>query len=346
MSNRISFPAEWHEQDAILLTWPHAQTDWADQLDQVIQVYFDIAEAVLQNQNLIISCEDSELLNIAKDKLLPICKETGQSLFCFQVPADDTWSRDHGPLTVYKNGRATLLDFTFNAWGDKFSSSKDDQITSRLFDANAFPSANYENVDMILEGGSVESDGQGTLLTTSTCLLTDTRNSELNKESISKKLCTHLGSERVLWLDHGYLSGDDTDAHIDTLARFCDERTICYVKCDDEQDEHYSALQAMEQELRALHTKNGDAYRLVALPMCEAIYEGDKRLPATYANFLITNQSILLPIYHTPQDEMAVETVQSCFPGRKVIPIDCRALIKQHGSLHCVTMQLPKGVLS
>lgn len=344
--SELVFPAEWHEQDAILLTWPHANTDWVEQLDEVLKVYFEIAQAILIDQSLIISCEDSILLNAARDRLEPISKANNQKLFCYQVPADDTWSRDHGPITVYKNGKATLLDFTFNAWGDKFSSSKDNLITSRLWKQNAFPRAVHEDVDMILEGGSVESDGLGTLLTTSTCLLTDTRNAALDKSSIADQLKKILGVKQVLWLDHGYLSGDDTDAHIDTLARFCNPSKICYVKCEDEHDEHFASLQAMELELKALRNLSGNPYELVALPMADALYDGDKRLPATYANFLITNHAILLPTYGVPQDKDAISILETCFPEREIRPINCCALIKQHGSLHCISMQLPKGVLS
>lgn len=341
----IIFPAEWHEQDAILLTWPHKNTDWAEQLDEVIEVYFSIAEAVLANQDLVISCEDEHLLLIAQEHLQPVADQHGQSLFCYQVPADDTWARDHGPISVYKNGKATLLDFSFNAWGNKFEANKDDLITARLVSQNAFPTALYENIDMVLEGGSIESDGQGTLMTTSTCLLTDTRNALLTKEDLEDQLKTRLGVSRVLWLNHGYLSGDDTDAHIDTLARFCDPDTICYVACNNKNDEHYSALKAMEAELKAFRKQNNQAYKLVPLPMASPIFEGKKRLPATYANFLITNHSVLLPIYGVPEDQQAIDTITACFPERTIIPINCSALIRQHGSLHCITMQLPKGVL-
>ena len=197
----------------------------------------------------------------------------------------------------------------------------------------------------VLEGGSIESDGAGTLMTTSQCLLSPNRNEHLTQPQVEEFLKSSFGVERVLWINHGYLAGDDTDSHVDTLARFCDVDTIAYVQCDDKTDEHYASLKLMERELKSFKTLEGNPYRLIPLPMADARYEGEQRLPATYANFLIVNGALLVPTYRSPKDEQALSALREAFPDREVVGVDCSALIHQHGSLHCVTMQLPYYVL-
>jgi agmatine deiminase len=202
-------------------------------------------------------------------------------------------------------------------------------------------------VDFVLEGGSIETDGLGTLLSTTTCLLNPNRNGGMSLAEVERRLREHLGIERFLWLRHGHLAGDDTDAHIDTLARFVDEHTIAYVQCSDSSDEHYSALAAMEVELQSFRRADGEPYRLVPLPL-PAVITNDKgdRLPATYANFLITNRSILLPVYGDPEDQRAIAALSAVSGERSVVPVNCRTPIEEFGSLHCLTMQLPKGALA
>ena len=262
------------------------------------------------------------------------------------APADDTWARDHGPITVATDDGFALLDFRFNAWGNKFSWEKDNALNTHLAGAGVFGRYPMQPVDLVLEGGSIESDGQGTILTTSECLLTATRNPSIDREAVEERLAEHLGAERVLWLEHGYLAGDDTDSHIDTLARFCAPDHICYVTCPDETDEHFDALQAMAEELQEFRCKDGQPYKLTALPWPDALYDEDgQRVPATYANFLIINNAVLLPVYQVAQDEEAIRVMSEIFPDREIVPINCRPLIHQHGSLHCITMQIPEGVL-
>ena len=198
----------------------------------------------------------------------------------------------------------------------------------------------------VLEGGSIESDGRGTILTTSTCLLSENRNEYMDRAELSDYLQLVFGADRVLWLDHGFLSGDDTDSHVDTLARFCDPETIAYVSCEDPDDPHFEELSLMEQELHRFTTKAGKPYRLIALPMADRVVLDGVRLPATYANFLIINGAVLMPTYHSPKDSLAEAQLQKAFPDREIVGVDCRALIQQHGSLHCVTMQYPEGFLN
>lgn len=266
---------------------------------------------------------------------------------CFlQCATNDTWARDHGAITMIDTGTPSLLDFAFNGWGLKYASELDNQITRQAVETGALNGQYVNRLDFILEGGSIESDGMGTLLTTSECLLSSNRNERLNQVEIEDYLKSVFHLQQVLWLDHGYLAGDDTDSHIDTLARFCSTDTIAYVKCEDKEDEHYGALHAMEEQLKTFRTLAGAPYRLLALPMADKIEEDGERLPATYANFLILNDAILYPTYNQPQnDKKAGEVLQQAFPGRQIVGIDCRALIKQHGSLHCVTMQYPTGVI-
>jgi agmatine deiminase len=262
------------------------------------------------------------------------------------IATNDTWARDFGPITVFENGSPLLLDFGFNAWGLKFPADLDNRITANLARIGAFGHCPVHVPGLILEGGSLDSDGNGTLLTTSACLLSPNRNPHLDRAGIEQALCDHLGARRVLWLEHGALAGDDTDAHIDTLARFCPDDTIVHVCCDNPADEHCAELTAMATELRTFRTVRGAPYRLVPLPWPQPCHDADgHRLPATYANFLAINEAVLVPTYNVPQDATALQILAEVFPDREIIGIDCRPLIVQHGSLHCVTMQIPQGVL-
>lgn len=329
-------PAEWAEQEFVQLTWPHAETDWADMLDEVNQCFVNIARAILKFQNLLIVCVDSEDVE-------PFFTEQELEQITFaEMPTNDTWARDHGGITVFEDDKAVIYDFTFNGWGMKFAANHDNLITRKLYMAGIFGESLHRNCfNFILEGGSIESDGEGTLLTTAECLLSNNRNN-LSQDDVEEYLKNCFGLQRVLWLEHGYLAGDDTDSHIDTLVRFCDRSTIAYIKCDDEADEHYRDLKRMKKELRMFKTLEGRYYRLIPLPMADEVYFEGERLPATYANFLIINGAVLVPTYNSPKDQIAIEQLQKAFPEREIIGIDCNALIKQHGSLHCVTMQYPR----
>ena len=327
-------PAEWAEQRCIQLTWPHEGTDWARMLDEVIPCFVSIALAVTRFQSLLIVCHNEA---VVREQL----SEVDQSHITFvELPSNDTWARDHGGITVLEKGQRVVYDFAFNGWGMKFDASLDNQITRLLWESGHLGSevAYRDCNDFVLEGGSIESDGEGTLLTTAECLLSDHRN-ELSQEEVEVRLKEYFGLHRVLWLHHGYLAGDDTDSHVDTLARLCSVDTIAYVQCTDASDEHFAALQMMEAELRSFTTAVGQPYRLLPLPMADAVYEDGVRLPATYANFLIINGAVLVPTYHSPKDAVAIAQLQLAFPGREIIGVDCRPLIRQNGSLHCVTMQ-------
>lgn len=337
-------PAEWEPQDAVMLTWPHKNSPWDWILDDVVELYEALATVICDYADVVIAVPEAQL-----DEVRSRLETMGAPLeyiHLYPCASNDSWARDHGPLTVETPEGFKLLDFQFNGWGNKFPHDLDDQISRQLFAQNAFPYATIESQAWVLEGGSVETDGQGTLLTTSSCLLNKNRNPNLSKADIEARLIEAFGVQKINWLDHGYLAGDDTDGHIDTLARLCPNNTIVYTACDDEQDEHYAELKKMEAQLQSFTNANGEAYRLLPLPWAGEVLgdESDARLPSTYANFLIINEAVLVPIYGLPMDEDALEVVSQAFPGYEIFGIPCLSLIEQGGSLHCITMQIPEGV--
>ncbi len=336
----IYLPAEWAPQSAVQFTFPHEDSDWKDDLPEVIPCFVECIEAVARYQKVLVVCREvEEVQAFLKD--IP-----GERLLLVEAPSNDTWARDHGGITIFQNGQPVLLDFIFNGWGLKFPADRDNLITGILYQQGIFSVSRLQPGGMVLEGGGIESDGQGTLLTTASCMLSPNRNPHWDQQEIEDRLKELFGLDRVLWLYHGYLAGDDTDAHIDTLARFCDAQTIAYVQCTDPNDEHFEALCQMEKELQTFKTIDGKSYRLIPLPMPTACFDNEgHRLPATYANFLIINGAVLLPIYGVPEDDLAVAQLKTCFPNRQIIPINCRSLIEQHGSLHCISMQYPEGVI-
>lgn len=345
----MRLPAEWELQDGVQLTWPHCDTEWFE-LEKVLGCYVEIAYQILRFERLIIATRGIEeckadISRIAAQKGLEIDLDR---ISFYETPLNDTWARDHGGISVFGDeGEKYLYDFVFNGWGLKFASNLDNRITRNLFDQGAF-SEDVMGVDMrpyVLEGGSIDSDGCGSMLTTTECLCSVNRNEYLEKEEIEDELKSAFGLERILWLDHGTIIGDDTDSHVDILARFCTPDTIAYMQCTDPEDPHYDELAAMEKQLRGFRTLDGKPYRLVPLPLPEPLYLEDYRLPASYANFLIVNGGVLLPGAGSPLDEVARQRLQEVFPDREVVVIDCSPLLSGHGSLHCITMQFPAGYL-
>lgn len=336
-SKNYFLPAEWHPQSFIQLTWPHQDTDWSYMLDEVEECFLNLAREIASRQPLLLVAPEfpKALENF----------EFKENVFYVECPTNDTWARDHGFISLLnEQEEVRLVDFCFNGWGMKFAACKDNLINSQLVKGSLL-NGTYQNCrNFVLEGGSIESDGEGTLLTTSLCLLAPNRNDTLDKQEIEDYLKKSFNLKQVLWLDHGYLAGDDTDSHIDTLARLCPDHTICYVQCTDTEDEHYMELKKMEEQLKEFRTLDNEPFRLLGLPMPEAIFDEDgERLPTTYANFLIMNDAVLYPTYDQPEnDRKAACVLQEAFPGKEIVGVDCRALIKQHGSLHCVTMQYPR----
>ena len=334
----LRMPAEWEPQQSVLIAWPHKDTDWSYMLDEVTECYINLAHAILRFANLVIVTPDSSPVR----DLLSDC-DMGRIAF-LDVLTNDTWTRDYGAITTLTaSGVPVYNDFCFNGWGLKFASNHDNLVTRKM-KFSGLLAGNYRNeLGFVLEGGSIESDGNGTLLTTRQCLMSPNRNGDLSRREISQYLKKVFGVRKVLWLDHGFLEGDDTDSHIDTLARFAPNNTIIYVGCNDPTDPHYDELNAMRADLRAMRNADGEAFNLLELPMADSVYDEDnQRLPATYANFLVINNGVLMPTYGSSRkDRLAAQILKIAFPDHEIVPVDCRALIRQHGSLHCATMQFP-----
>ena len=310
-------PAEWEPQRCVQLTWPHAATDWAPMLDEITAVYDEMKREIEKREPVLVVGDD--------------------------IPHNDTWARDHGFITVeetsalrHQPSDILLLDFRFNGWGEKFPAELDNQINRRLYDRGLLQGTYEPHLDFVLEGGSIESDGRGTIFTTECCLMAPHRNQPLSKQQIEARLKEWLGAERVVWLQHGSLLGDDTDGHIDTLVRICPDDTLLYIGADADHPD----LIEMESELQALRTIGGKPYRLLRLPLPRPIYDEGERLPATYANYLVVNGAVLVPTYAQPDlDREAMDIIQQAYTDREIVGIDCRPVIRQHGSLHCCTMQ-------
>ena len=338
---RTVLPAEWAPQEAVVLTWPHAHADWGDALPDVEQAFAAFAAAIARFENLWINCYDAQHRRHVGE-LLERAHVAPQRYRCVVVPSNDVWARDHGPITVWRGNRRVWLDFQFNGWGGKFPADLDNAVNGKLRRAIGLTTLPLESQPLILEGGSIDSDGQGTLLTTSRCLLAPNRNAGTSSRYVEGYFQRVLGVERVLWLDHGCLEGDDTDGHVDMLARFCSPGVIAYTACDDLDDPQYSELLAMAEELRAFTTAAGAPYQLLALPWPRARYNSrGERLPLSYANFLIVNGGVLVPQYGDPADQAAITLLSQAFPDRRVVGVDALPLIQQSGSLHCASMQIP-----
>lgn len=341
--NNLRLPAEWEPQSAILIAWPHADTDWAERLGEVEDTYIALVAAITRFQLVIICVADDDVEAYADARLRSNRVDMEQVRFV-TVPYDDTWLRDSGPITLISDEQDfKLLDFRFTGWGGKFEASDDDQLIERLHAAGKLGNATRKNIDFALEGGAIDTDGKGTLLTTWQCL--SLRHPDASREELSAKLADWLQQSRVLWLDHGYLEGDDTDAHVDTLARFAPNDAIVFQACDDQADSHYAELKAMADEIAALRTPDGKPYTLFPLPWAQPILDGERRLAASYANFLILNGAVLMPAYGDTADEKAAAVLAKAFPGHEIVQVPCRPLIWQNGSLHCITMQLPAGLI-
>lgn len=331
-------PAEWEPQQAVLIAWPHKDTDWNYMLDHVTECYRNLALNISKYAKLIIVAPETEHIK----QLLTDIPE-GQVVFIDAV-TNDTWTRDYGAITTLDaDGNPIYNDFCFNGWGLKFAANHDNLITRKMVFEGLLNGTYKNHLGFVLEGGSIESDGKGTILTTAECLLSPNRNGDLSRRQINTYLKEAFGARKVLWLDHGALAGDDTDSHIDTLARLAPDNTILYVGCENPADQHYDELSAMLNDLRALVNADGEPFNLLELPLPDPIYDEDGlRLPATYANFLVINNAVLVPTYNQPKkDRLACQIIQIAFPQHDIVPIDCQALIRQHGSLHCATMQFP-----
>lgn len=338
----IRFPAEWEPQSAVVIAWPHASGDFAN-LSSVEDSYHFIATTISRFQPLIIVCKNGE----HQEHIQALLKSTA-NLHFVQADYNDIWLRDTVFISLewqHPKAKLQLINFRFNGWGNKYAHAADNALNLSLFAHPLLKGQPTATVDFVLEGGSVESDGEGTVMTTKNCLFNPNRNPQLSQQAITSQVQNYLGAKRILWIEQDNLAGDDTDAHIDTLARFCDPATIAYSSCDDTQDPHFESLKNMEAQLKAFKTESGQPYRLVALPLPKPILDQQgQRLPANYANFLVINGAVLVPVYDDTNDAVALNRLAACFPEHEIIATPCRPLVHQYGSLHCASMQIPAFV--
>ncbi len=343
MTHAFRLPAEWEPQAGVLLAWPHADTDWAERLADVETTCTELVAAIARFERVLLCVGDDEVRERASSLLQSAGADLARVQF-IDIEYDDTWLRDSGPISLRASTSFRLLDFRFTGWGGKFAAARDDRLIEGLAARELFRHAEHRRVDWALEGGAIESDGRGTILTTWRCL--HQRHPELSREQMTRQLSDSLSADRVLWLERGYLQGDDTDAHIDTLARFAPDDAIVFQACNDPHDAHHDELAAMRDELAALRTTDGRPYTLHALPWARPILDDGRRLAASYANYLIVNDAVLIPTYDDPADAAAAHVISRAHPHRQIIAVPCRPLIWQNGSLHCMTMQLPEGILA
>lgn len=331
----IRTPAEWEPVEQLLLTWPHDGMDWGEGLDAAQRCFVDLARAASPEASLLITVRDDVLCEQAKTALADAGVDNAQLVIC---PSNDIWTRDYGPISTYLNGQRQLVNFGFNAWGGKYEHANDDRISRCLQQAGHFGSGPHTRVDWVLEGGALEFDGQGGVLTSPACLQDTARNADASQARAEAILAEHLGCEQVWWLDTPALAGDDTDGHIDTLVRFAPDGIVLHHICDDDDDPHAAPLAAMADELATL---GAGRWSLVPLPLPAPVHDDDgRRLPASYANFLVLNRRVLVPTYADPADEVVLARIDTAFPEHTIIPVDARPLVAQNGSLHCATMQI------
>jgi agmatine/peptidylarginine deiminase len=321
----IRIPAEWEEQESILVVFPTTHKDWQHSIKEIQKSYVNFINAIRKYQKCIIICDEPKIL----DKYFNDFK----NIQIVNISTNDTWIRDFGAIDFFEDDKIKSYNFIFNAWGDKFTSNLDNEFNKK------FSTTELVDIDFILEGGSIDSNGNGVMLTTSRCIFNKNRNAHLSKEEIINKIKSLFGLNGLIILNHGALVGDDTDSHIDTLARFIDKDTIAYVKCYDKNDKHYEELNLMEDELKKTR------YNLVAIPLPKAHYFNDHRIPATYLNFVFINNALILPTYNDEiNDKIAYDILSKYFQNKKIICVDASIFIREHGSLHCASMNKYKNV--
>ena len=328
--------AEYEPQAALLLHWPCQIETWGSALQEVEQVFMQIV-LTLQGQGLIIACHDAACRDMLQHRL----REQGISdagVALYVCPYDDIWVRDYGPFSVVCDGQSGLLDFQFDGWGHRYPSAKDDRVSRTLHALGAFGTRPLRRIDRILEGGGVETDGQGTILSTRSYLARSLPGCSMS--AVQAELRHYLGCRRLLCVEEGQLSGDDTDGHIDMLVRFVAPDTLLYTACDDPGHPDYPTLKAMARQLGTWCQHDGTRYRLLPLPVppwwsCEVVS------PRNYTNFLISNRCVLVPGYgDSIADAKARQVLQSCFPRRRVVQLQCTALMRQGGGLHCAILPI------
>ncbi|WP_316742315.1 agmatine deiminase family protein [Pedobacter antarcticus] len=334
------FPAEWEKHEATWLTWPHKEASWPGKLDTIYAPYCEFIKVVAKGEKVRINVNDEATKAFATGKLAEAGADLSQIEFYFN-PSNDAWCRDHGPAFLLNRGAAEpkmIVDWGYNAWGGKYPPfEQDDVIPTRIGDHFGLP---VFHPGIVMEGGSVEFNGAGTILTSRACLLNENRNPELNQEQIETFLKECYGAEQVLWVGDGIV-GDDTDGHIDDITRFVNANTVLTVVESNPLDENYLLLQENLEELKAMRLINGEPLQILKLPMPSPVIYEDTRLPASYANFYIANAAVIVPTFRDVNDEPALEIIRQAFPDREVVGIDSTDIIWGLGSFHCLSQQEP-----
>lgn len=333
----FTFPAEWAKQEAMWLSWPHKEASWPGKIDTIYKPYCEFIKVVAEGQKVRINIKDEAMKSFAVEKLNAVEADLSQIEFFFNE-TNDAWCRDHGPAFVIKDGEKAIVDWGYNAWGDKYPPyDLDDVVPTKIgthFGMQVF------HPGIVMEGGSVEFNGAGTILTSEACLLNENRNPHLTKEQIEYYLKEFYGAEQILWVGDGIV-GDDTDGHIDDITRFVNEDTVVTVVESNPLDENYILLKENLELLKEMTLLDGRKLNIVELPMPSPVIYEDTRLPASYANFYIANQVVVVPTFRDVNDQKALDIIQSVFPDRKVVGIDSTDIIWGLGSFHCLSQQEP-----
>jgi agmatine deiminase len=336
------FPAEFEKQRAMWLSWPHKEASWPGKIETIYVPYCQFISLISEGQKVCINVADETMKQFALHQLQTTgCKPNMANIEFYFHPTNDAWCRDHGPAFVvnHSTGEKAIIDWNYNAWGDKYPPYELDDVIPTLIGGKL--NLPVFNPGIIMEGGSVEFNGKGTLLTTTACLLNKNRNPQLNQKQIEHYLTGYYGATHILWLGDG-IAGDDTDGHIDDITRFVNADTVITVIEENKSDENYEPLQYNLKMLREMRLENGQPINIVELPMPHAVIYEDQRLPASYANFYIGNQYVIVPTFRDDKnDPRAIDIIQSCFKDRRAVGIDSTDLIWGLGSFHCLSQQEP-----
>ncbi|MBC7390120.1 MAG: agmatine deiminase family protein [Opitutaceae bacterium] len=333
-------PAEWQKQEAIWFSWPYNEETWPGLFDRIPGVYAQIVFHLSQDQIVKINVRDADHEKAVKNILLKANANLNAVKF-YHIPTNDAWCRDHGPTFLIRNNNGlnekAIINWQFNSWGGKYPFELDNAVPESILKFENYKSF---NPGIVMEGGSIEVNGAGSVLTTKACLLNQNRNSHLSQSQVEDYLKAYLGINQVLWLEDG-ISGDDTNGHVDDLSRFVNENTIVTIMEEDPSDENYKILKENMHLLKGMRNLNGKPFDIISLPMPEPVIHQGERLPASYANFLIANKIVLVPVFQDKNDKVALDILQKCFPDRKIIGINCRDLVAGLGTLHCISQQEP-----
>jgi agmatine/peptidylarginine deiminase len=344
MSDNYQLLPEWTQQEAVMLVWPDKHTDWQPWLDAVENVYLQIITALNQaNTNVMLLVRDDEIkncLNRLTGLNSPSSLKTPSQVLLVAAQFNDTWIRDYGFLSCANGAELQPIEFVFNGWGQKFDATKDNQVNQNVL--SQLCQQPIKSIDLVVEGGALEIDQYGTLLSTEFCLTNPMRNGNKPVVSYQQDFKQFLGAKQSLVLRNGHLDGDDTDGHIDTLVRFTpDNGLVVQSAFNRPNDSHFGGLAALVKECTQLFL----THDIFELPLPHILNVDGERLPASYANFLISNQHILCPIYQQAEDQLAMQIIQDAYPQFTIVPINCLPLVQQYGSLHCISMQIPCGIL-